>query len=257
MRKFLSISRVAAIVTALLITAAPPPVDAQQRSGGSTGGSGSGSMTGSASGAGSTTGGTTGTSTAGGSTSARSGRQAGTTGQGIDRPQLESFGSTQNQNRSTFTGPGASNTFVGQQQLQQQNARAAFAAQFGGLGAQFGAFGNPGTQTTARGTGQTTTRTRAERLRPRHRVAFSFTPIAPAATSTRLQSLVRPLQADGRLRDVELSIDEAGTVILRGTAATLEDRELAAAIARLEPGVRRVDNQILVTDATAAPADLP
>ncbi|MGD9856252.1 MAG: BON domain-containing protein [Planctomycetaceae bacterium] len=248
-----------AVLALVAVIAGASPVEAQ-RSGGTTSGSGTGSTTGS--GTASTTGSGTGTTSggAGGSTGGTAtgggGRQGGgLSGQGVQQPQFQAFGTNQNQNASGFIGRGTGDTFVGQQQAAQQNARGGFGTQFGGLGAQLG--GNQGAGTTARGTGQTTTRSRAERLRPQHRVAFSFAPANASIVTTRLQTQIRPLQAGGRLGDVVFSFDGDGTVMLQGTAASIDDRELAAALARLEPGVRRVDNQIVVPQAIPAPAASP
>ena len=138
-----------AIAAILGVIAGPSFVQAQQQSGttvgsGTIGGTGSGTTLGGITGGG------------GGNLLGGAGGQGGNlTGQGVQQPQFRAFGELLNQNTSGFVGGGAADRFVGQQFAGQQNARGGLGPQFGGLG------GNPGT--TARGTGQTSSRSRAVR----------------------------------------------------------------------------------------------
>lgn len=90
------------------------------------------------------------------------------------------------------------------------------------------------------------------RIRPQ--VNFQH-PIRPPATTTTAIStrLDRFATRDPQFRDVQFDLADNGVVTLRGSVASEENRRLAAALVRLEPGVRRVDNQLGV----APPPPLP
>lgn len=242
-----------ALVTLSGIVAAPHELLAQrqQQQAGSTNGVGQGG-TGLGSGTGAGFGGTTSGTTGGAGTTVQggSGQQGqGPSGLGSQQPEFRAFGETNSQDASLF-GQSPAEAFARQQQLQQRGGT--FGPQFG---QQFGNFGQGSPLGLSnRGTGQPAIRSRAERLRPRHRVAFSFAPVSAEAVGARLQTRMRPLRLQGRVQDAEFSLSEDGTLTLRGTAASAEDRELAAAVARLEPGVRRVDNQIV---APSPASDVP
>lgn len=245
------------------------PVDAQQRQqqGGGRGGStqgttglgrGTGMSGGSTSG---TTSGTTGGSGTG--VQVQSGSSRTGTGQAAPQPMLREFGEVPSQATQGPFGRGAGDVFQGQLLGGPQSVLGGRSplggTQFGGSpfgGSQFGGLGTGRQSATTRGAG-TTGRTRAEQLRPQHRVSFSFAPASNAAVSSSLRTQMRPLQSQGRIRGVQFDLDGDGTLTLRGTAATAEDRELAAAVARLEPGVRRIDNQIVVPEVSPTPATSP
>ena len=57
-------------------------------------------------------------------------------------------------------------------------------------------------------------------------------------------------------RDITVSV-VGRTAILRGTVATAKERRLAAILAKFEPGVSTVRNDLKVADGTASPATLP
>ena len=82
-------------------------------------------------------------------------------------------------------------------------------------------------------------------VKPRLRIAFDY----PVATRTgtiveqRLTGLNRRVIIDGLQVVVA-----AGTVTLQGTVNTENDRKVAEALARLEPGVRNVQNLLIVRD---------
>lgn len=90
--------------------------------------------------------------------------------------------------------------------------------------------------------GQTST---APAIRPRQKVAFDY----PQPSPTRIQaSFQRQLTGISRrfpqFQDVDSTPGIAGEVVLTGTVPTERDAQLAANLARLEPGVRTVRNEL-------------
>jgi osmotically-inducible protein OsmY len=80
---------------------------------------------------------------------------------------------------------------------------------------------------------------------PRLRVDFAFT--APSSAEVGAQ-LVNQLQATETFRSlgpIEVSVVD-GTAILRGVVASARDREIAALLARFEPGIGAVKNELQV-----------
>lgn len=221
--------RVASFALITLIFFAPRPIEAQQQT--PTTGTNTTGATSGATAVGGTTGGTT-TSTGGT-------QGSNLTGQGVGQPQFRSFGEALNQNPTGFVGRGAIEEFTGQQLAGQANIGAGVGPQFGGLGTN--------RDNTDTGQGQTTGPSRAVRLRPRHRVAFSYLPHRSDLVRSRLQTHFGSLRE--RLSGVETSLAPDGTLTLRGSAVSPEARKLAEALARLEPGVRSIDNQITVSPA--------
>ena len=254
--------KTAAVVAVAWIVTTGADVNAQQRgtTGGTRGSTGTGGTTGTGTGIGTGSPTTGRSSTMGGQSGILGGRNgAGTqggslTGEGVGQPEFRPFGSTLDLNSAGIGGLGAADAFAAQQRGGQQMGLGGqqalglgTAQQFGGLGGR--SFGGPagGRGALTPGAGQATTRSRAEQLRPRHRVSFPYSPVSNTQVSTSLRVHLRPLQ--GRIRDAQFSLAEDGTLTLRGTAASADARELAEAVARLEPGVRRIDNQIVVPQA--------
>ncbi len=194
------------------------------------------------------------TSTAGsgvlGSGGAASGTGAGTTASGINlnqgaaaQPNIQNFGSGfvgQSQNQGRFIG----SQFSGQQQIRggATGGRNTFSAGRGRGGARGGQATN---RNRARGRN-----TRTKRVRPRHRVAFSFN--TPSMVSVKSSLDVRfSLLLDRRpeLRDVTIVAGKAGELTLSGKVPNSTARRMAVALARMEPGVRKVTNQLSVASA--------
>lgn len=193
----------------------------------------SGSSTSAASQAGSTFGtSSTGASAAGGG--------QGTAGSGLQQPAFTEFGQAGANIGTTFVGRGNSGeAFVGAANAGQQTVDAGGTARFSGLGGQGGAGGAAADTSQARG-GQ---------MRIPQRIAFSFPAVAPAAITLSLQSQFTKLQA--RLTGVVVTATEPGHVVLRGSVESEQARQLAAAVARLEPGVRHVTNELEVSSTNA------
>jgi BON domain len=129
--------------------------------------------------------------------------------------------------------------FVGNEFAGQQAAMGAMQALQGlqGLGRSGGGFNNRSNQQ------------QTERLpmRPTQRIAFDYTPATPAVATRRVAARFDGIVARRpEMNGVSFASDDAGRVVLRGTVANREAGELAAALIRLEPGVRDVVNELTV-----------
>lgn len=105
----------------------------------------------------------------------------------------------------------------------------------GGRGGQNNGFGGGGVQRPL--------------IRPVHRIAFNFSPSTRATISTNLQSQFRRITRTNSLRGmagVNVNIGNQNRVTITGLVGSESDKKLAAALARLEPGVRGVINQLVV-----------
>lgn len=96
--------------------------------------------------------------------------------------------------------------------------------------------------------GQTST---APVIRPRQKVAFDF----PAPPAERLQTAVtRQVSFVSKTRpqfkDIQVTAGAAGEIVLTGSVASERDSRLAAKLARLEPGVRNVRNELTFPPST-------
>ena len=98
-------------------------------------------------------------------------------------------------------------------------------------------------------------------IRPVIQIAMDTTPVltpttvAQAANVTFSQNQV----LSRNLQGVQVDVGPAGVATVRGTATTERERTMAAALLSLEPGVRAVQNEIVVNPATppAVSATLP
>lgn len=184
----------------------------------------------------------TGTGTTGTGTDGSTIGQGATTGVGQTSGQtvLDSTAIGNN----TFTGRTTNQGFVGNTQVGQQQANLnAFNQMFQGM-QRAGGQGN-------RGAGQTNTE--RFQMRPTLRVGFEYAPTTATAsvTSPKFVSRFNGITARRpQLAGVNISSDYEGRVVLRGSVANEDSKSLAAALLRLEPGVREVVNELTV----AAPA---
>ncbi|MBA3312655.1 MAG: BON domain-containing protein [Planctomycetaceae bacterium] len=146
---------------------------------------------------------------------------------------------------NTFTGRAANAGFVGNAQVGQQQANMnAFNQMFQGL--------QRGGNADGRATGQPD----AERfqIRPTLRVGFDYTPVTATASITNPKFVTRfsgITQRRPQLAGVNISSDDEGRVVLRGTVANEDSKSLAAALLRFEPGVREVVNELTVAPPAA------
>lgn len=194
------------------------------------------------------------------------GSQAG----GLAGPELMTFGETVETTDATgFAGRGnAAQNFVGgivQGQGQTPLNGRGRTNQFQGLNRQ-GQFRQQFQQPTGP--------SRSEQIRPRHRIAFDYTAQQTQTVAATLQTRLSPFASNpnglttpvgpggtaaavstpvsgnpdgaGNAAGVSVTLNEQGVATLTGTVATEHAAKLAAAIARLERGVRSVDNQLTV-----------
>lgn len=137
----------------------------------------------------------------------------------------------------TMVGFSNAGAFIGRGQAGQQQGF----QQFGNMMQQL----NRGNVRPNQGGNQQQTPQRA--IHPRQRVAFDYEapPVAVVTevVQTRFQRLAtrRP-----ELAGISFSLDGAGVARLRGSVASDDARRLAEALVGLEPGVRQVENELLV-----------
>jgi hypothetical protein len=251
-------SHAASLLTCGLVGLWAADVPAQSRSGSSSGGvqSISPQTTSSTSGTGSGGSGAGGSSGAGNSTlfgssstGAGSGRgssgQTGQAGAGLQGPQFNQFGQAAGSVGDGFVGRSDNmGRFVGSETAGQQTLDSGAFTNFGGLGG-----GRGGGQ----GGGQTPSQTRGAEMRIQQRIAFTVPAVPPVAIQGRLQAQFMALQA--RFPDVTALMGAGGQLTLTGVVESLESRSLAEAVARLEPGVSSIDNQLqIAAPAAAAPS---
>ena len=138
----------------------------------------------------------------------------------------------------TFIGANATQAFVG-------GAREATGQQ--STNRQFQAFQAAQTQANTQSQQSGTSR----EVRTVLRIGFKF-PTASAAQQTgslasaNSLSLSRFSQNRPELAGVNVSLNGDGTAVLTGSLPTIESSRLAANLMRIQPGVRKIDNQIAV-----------
>ena len=91
---------------------------------------------------------------------------------------------------------------------------------------------------------QTSNQRRA--VRPRQKVAFEIPRRTETEVRTTLQTRFDVLSQNPKLQSVTFDMDSEGIVTLRGEVETTAARQLAANVVRLEPGVRKVVNELTV-----------
>lgn len=106
---------------------------------------------------------------------------------------------------------------------------------------------------SGRGAGGTGSRASTSEIRARLRAGFSVIRPAPAQRSSKLASRMEKSSWLHRQSPMEVAI-EGGTATLRGVVATEHDRVLAERVAKLEPGVRQVENLLTLAPASESPS---
>lgn len=101
-------------------------------------------------------------------------------------------------------------------------------------------------------TGSTTNNQQMRTVRPQLHVSIDYPKPTATATVDSLTKRFEKLSSRVGLQDVTVEAD-GSTVILRGSVDTEDARRVAAAMARLEPGVRKVKNELTIAE-TAEPA---
>ncbi len=136
----------------------------------------------------------------------------------------------------SFVGANATQGFIGgatQGQTQQRNNR------------QFQAIQNTNQQNTQQPTGT------PREIRSTLRVGFVFSSapqlnVAGRLANANVPSMDRFIPQRPELAGIDVMLNSSGTAVLTGFAPDVESRRLAANLMRLQPGVRKVENQILV-----------
>ena len=146
---------------------------------------------------------------------------------------------------SAFTGRAEPGSFIGVRTTTQQANMNAFNQIFQGLQRNSGGSGRGNSNQAP-----------AERfqIRPTLRVGFDHTPITATASvsSPRFEQRFTGItERRPQLAGVNISSDYEGRVVLRGTVASEDSKKLAAALLRLEPGVRDIVNEITVEPPAA------
>lgn len=151
-------------------------------------------------------------------------------------------------NEPTFNaGDGSLGAQVGQGFTGRQNTgfvgnRNAGASNQASLMQQFSQFANQGQQN------RNNTSSRSSLPQPRPQLKIAFTSPQVNLTKTRVD-LDDRLGRLAKIQGVGTTISEQGVVTLTGNVGSEDSRKLAEALARLEPGVRSVKNELVVTPA--------
>jgi len=141
-----------------------------------------------------------------------------------------------------FVGRGTdSSQFVGRGTAGQQSSRS--------QASQFGRGSQSSRRNVNQSRGSTTRNLRV--VRPRVRVAFTHPTIPTANLTTNLGGQLQRFTVQNNLPNVRFEIDQASTVVLQGDVPTAGTRRLLEIVARMEPGVRKVRNELVVLSAAA------
>lgn len=161
------------------------------------------------------------------------------------QPTLQNFGTGfvgNSQNSGRFVG----SQFSGQQQVRAgSTGRNMFSSGGRGRAGGSGRFTMPN---------QSSRNSRTKRVRPRHRVAFSFSSRSMTTIKTSLDtrfSFLLPRRPE--FKGVTIAVGKAGELTLAGEVPSATARRMAVAMVRMEPGVRKVTNELSV--AAAEPTD--
>lgn len=140
----------------------------------------------------------------------------------------------------------AAQSFIGQNATQGFIGGAVQATNQQGSNRQFQAIqNNQSQQSTSQQSGT------AREIRTALRVGFAF-PTAPQSqingrlADANIASMSRFSLSRPELAGIEVALNPVGTAVLTGSAPTVETRRLAANLMRLQPGIRKVDNQVVV-----------
>lgn len=182
-----------------------------------------------------------------GARSGGTGAAAGTGAEGaFEGPQLGETGdlSAQAVGRSGGFVGGASGGMVGDRMAGMTATTATQRPSFGALGGGGSDFNSQNRPQQ----GASATRN----FRPRYRVGFDYTP-SSTDVSQRTSATVGLLTSrNPALAGLAIVVDDAGMAEIRGTAPTAAARKLIENVVRLEPGVRKVTNLVVVAPPAAA-----
>lgn len=222
-----------------LIVILPDAAQAQQRT--TTGGTGTSGF--------GATGGLSGSNSFGGGQNRFSTTNANTAGlnQSVFMNQQSNFGMQNTATQNGFIGGRNAQTFVGgnqrtgQQNLNQQQQQNQFGNRNRNRQNQ-GMDPNDPNGFNQQGQDQDSRRS----IRPQQKVSFDVPKIPYEELNTTLNSRFERVTRQPALRGVTVDLDADGVVVLRGEVATPSQKQLAANMVRLEPGVKKVRNELTI-----------
>jgi osmotically-inducible protein OsmY len=164
---------------------------------------------------------------------------------GQNNSQMSAFGSSSGSGIAAFGGNSANGGQAGQGSQrnsgrtgqQQRSSRGQF-GQFGGN--NMNQFNNRNLQQSARGVGV------QQYVKPVIRIGFDPLPIDAAAVAQTANAAFAQAEALPGFQQINVSVSSAGVATLRGTADSDRQKKLAAIMLSLDPGVRKVENEISV-----------
>ncbi len=88
-------------------------------------------------------------------------------------------------------------------------------------------------------------------IRPQQKVAFEVPRLSNEELNATLNGRFERVTRQPALRGVTVELEAEGVVVLRGEVATPSQRQLAANMVRLEPGVKNIRNELTLTEPAA------
>ncbi|MFM9965979.1 MAG: BON domain-containing protein [Planctomycetaceae bacterium] len=88
-------------------------------------------------------------------------------------------------------------------------------------------------------------------IRPQLKVAFETSPRPTSEIRSTLQPRFETLSRTPALRGVSYELDAEGVVVLRGSVETPSQKRLAENVVKLEPGVKKVRNELTLNEPAA------
>lgn len=157
-------------------------------------------------------------------------------------------------NSGDFVGRSATGSSVNGQRSSRTQAGQFRRNNGGGRNGRNGQNGNNNNNANGTGGSQNSTLAR-NRVRALHKVAFDYPQPVTAAVGTSLASHIQSsIKARPDLANLQIAFDEnLGQATLRGNVNSEESAQVAAALVRMEPGVRSVKSELTVKPATPQP----
>ena len=88
-------------------------------------------------------------------------------------------------------------------------------------------------------------------IRARQKIAFTHTAPHLPTVSTNLETRLNKMTVFKKASNLNLSVNPGGELVLKGAVASAEQAKLAENLARLEPGVRTVRNELTFPEPVA------
>ncbi len=134
--------------------------------------------------------------------------------------------------------------FIGGNQRTGQQTNRQQGNQAGGNRSQFGNQDNFGGMNQQNQSSANQRRT----VRPQQKVAFEIPQRSENEIRSTIQTRFDPLNQNTSLKGVKFDLDSEGIVTLSGSVESASAKQLAVNIVRLEPGVKKVVNELTVAD---------